>query len=38
LFGYYVSKTSKSTITFALFYVILVTGVLVQALMGYPLF
>jgi hypothetical protein len=38
LFGYYISTTSRATITFALFYVVLVTGVLVQALMGYPLF
>jgi hypothetical protein len=38
LFGYYFSNTSRTTITFALFYVILVTGVLIQALMGYPLF
>jgi hypothetical protein len=38
LFGYYIAKSSKSIIAFALIYVSLVSAVLVQALMGLPLF
>jgi hypothetical protein len=38
LFGYYIATSSKTTITFAAFYVGLVVAVLVQALMGLPLF
>lgn len=38
LFGHYIATSSKSIITFALIYVGLVSAVLVQALMGLPLF
>lgn len=38
LFGYYIASSTKSMIAFALIYAGLVIGVLVQALMGLPLF
>jgi hypothetical protein len=38
LFGYYLSKSVKATIVFALVYFIVTTLLLVQALMGRPLF
>ena len=38
LFGYYLAKTKKSVIVFATIYVTVVFAVLVQALMGLPLF
>jgi hypothetical protein len=38
LFGYYIARSNKSMIAFALIYSSLVIGVLIQALMGLPLF
>ena len=38
LFGYFIAKTNKAMIAFALIYVCLISAVLVQALMGLPLF
>jgi len=38
LFGYYIAGSSRSIIVFALIYITLVVAVLVQALMGLPLF
>ena len=37
LFGYFIARSSKTVIAFALIYVGLVTAVLIQALMGLPL-
>ena len=37
LFGYYIAKSNKTIIAFAIIYVGLVSAVLVQALMGMPL-
>jgi hypothetical protein len=38
LFGYFVASTIKSVVVFALIYVVIVFAILIQALMGLPLF
>ena len=38
LLGYYVARTKTQAIIFSLVYVALVTGILIQALSGIPLF
>ncbi|RYY23881.1 MAG: hypothetical protein EOO04_13725 [Chitinophagaceae bacterium] len=38
LFAYFIASTNKSVLFFALVYVVIVVAVLIQALMGFPLF